>query len=66
MKKVLYIIITIALIGTMLISAISIFNNLTEDRKQEKVYNELSQYISVENQQENNEKQQSEYYKYLN
>lgn len=62
MKKVLYIIITIALIGTMLISAINIFNNLTEDRKQEKVYNELSQYISVENQQENNEKQQSEDY----
>lgn len=62
MKKVLYIIITIALIGTILISAISIFNNLTEDRKQEKVYNELSQYISVENQQENNEKQQSENY----
>lgn len=62
MKKVLYIIITIALIGTMLISAISIFNNLTEDRKQEKVYNELSQYIYVENQQENNEEQQSENY----
>jgi sortase B len=62
MKKVLYIIITIALIGTMLISAISIFNNLTEDRKQEKVYNELSQYISGENQQENNEKQQLEDY----
>lgn len=62
MKKVLYIIITIALIGTMLISAINIFNNLTEDRKQEKVYNELSQYIYVENQQENNEEQQSENY----
>ncbi len=62
MKKVLYIIITIALIGTMLISAINIFNNLTEDRKQEKVYNELSQYISGENQQENNEKQQLEDY----
>ena len=59
MKKVLYIIITIALIGTMLISAISIFNDLTEDRKQEKVYNGLSQYIYVENQQENNEEQQS-------
>lgn len=62
MKKVLYIILTIALIGTMLISAINIFKNLTEDKKQEKVYSELSKSISLENQQENNEKQQSEDY----
>lgn len=62
MKKVLYIILIIALIGIMLISAINIFKNLTEDKKQEKVYSELSKSISLENQQENNEEQQSEDY----
>ena len=45
MKRIVYVIITIALIGTMLISAINIFKNTQEDIKQDQVYSELQNML---------------------
>ena len=58
MKKILYRIIMVLLIGIMLISSYFIYKNRTEDKIQENIYEEIIEVAKEKENKEENEEQQ--------